>query len=73
MHGLDEKDIFENDVEEKFFKDNFERFNFPCENKGSFTIGIEDYRADAWQDCIEDLLGEPKVVRNTRGTECDRL
>ena len=48
--------------EEVFFRDNFERFNFPFENKGSFTVGIEDHLADIWQNCIESLLGEPKIT-----------
>ena len=45
-----ESDSFENqdcyDDDEKFFDDNFEEFNFPFENKGSFTVAIEDYLAD---------------------------
>lgn len=59
--------------EEVFFRDNFERFNFPFENKGSFTVGIEDHLADIWQNCIESLLGEPKITKNAFGTECDRF
>ena len=62
----------ETDEEELFFKDNFERFNYPFENKGSFTVGIEDHLADTWQSCIEELLGPPKVTKNSWGTECDR-
>ena len=34
---------------------------------------MEDSRADAWQECLEEILGEPKVKRNNKGTECDRL
>ena len=37
----------------QFFEDNFEKFNFPFENHGSFTVIIEDYLADTWQDCME--------------------
>ena len=59
--------------EEVFFKDNFDKFNFPYQNMGSFTVTIEDHLADTWQECIATLLGEPKVVINPWGTECDRL
>ena len=72
-HGADFDKIFENDDDQKFFKDNFQKFNFPFENKGSFTVSIEDYLADTWQECIEILLGEPKIVKNAWGTECDRI
>ena len=57
----------------QFFEDNFDKFNFPFENNGSFTVIIEDYLADTWQDCMEKILGEPKVRINDKGTECDRL
>ena len=63
----------DNDEDLKFFEDNYEKFNFPFENKGSFTVLIEDYLADTWQRCIENILGEPKVVINAWGTECDRI
>ena len=43
------------DDAQRFFDDNFEKFNFPYENKGSFTVSIEDYLADTWQDCITEL------------------
>lgn len=62
----------ENDDEGKFCFDNFEKFNFPFENQGSFTVSIEDHLANTWQECIEKVLGEPKVVKNPQGTECDR-
>ena len=61
------------DDDEKFFEDNFEKFNFPFENKGSFTVAIEDCLADTWQECIGNLLGDPRVVKNAWGTECDRI
>ena len=60
------------DDDQKFFFDNFEKFNFPFENKGSFTVNIEDSLADIWQDCMTRLLGAPKVKINQWGTECDR-
>ena len=69
--GLNDKDIFENDDEERFFRENFEKFNFPCANKGSFTVAIEDNLADTWQECMENALGEPLVKINPFGTECD--
>ena len=69
----DELVIVENSDEDVFFADNFDQFNFPFENKGSFTVSIEDYLADTWQEFITKLLGEPKVVINPWGTECDRI
>ena len=56
----DVDDAVSDDVE-LFFDDNFEKFNFPHENKGSFTVLIENSLAQAWQDCLTSLLGEPKV------------
>ena len=69
----EEEQVWENDDDFKFFEDNFEKFNFPFENKGSFTVVIEDYLADTWQECMENILGEPKVIINAWGTECDRI
>ena len=63
----------EDDDEERFFMDNFDQFNFPFENKGSFTVAIECWLADTWQKYITELLGEPKVKINAWGTECDRF
>ena len=62
----------EEDDEEKFMKDNFENFNFPQENNGSFTVIIQDHLADAWQECLERIYGEPNIKKNNRGTLCDR-
>ena len=73
INGADSRDIIESDIEEKFFRENFERFNFPIANMGSFTVSIEDYLADIWQECMENKLGEAKVNINQHGTECDRL
>ena len=67
----DDKDVV--DIEEKFFRENFELFNFPHANKGSFTVGIEDTLADTWQECMASNLGEPSIIMNEHGTECDRL
>ena len=66
-------DVEDGDDEERFFVDNFDKFNYPFENNGSFTVGIEDWLADTWQKCLHDLLGDPKVIINDRGTECDRF
>ena len=52
---MNEKEIFESDYEERFFRENFERFNFPFQNKGSFTVGIEDNLADVWQEALENF------------------
>ena len=54
INGADSRDIIESDIEEKFFRENFERFNFPIANMGSFTVSIEDYLADIWQECMEN-------------------
>ena len=70
--GISDEDIFETDEEEDFFRKNFEKFNFPFANQGSFTVNIEDHLADTWQKCMEDILGEPMVYRNPNRTECDR-
>ena len=68
-----DKDVTEVDDEEIFFRENFEKFNFPFANKGSFTVSIEDYLANTWQDCMAKILGDPKVIVNSNGTECDRI
>ena len=41
-----QKETVNDDDDDKFFEDNFEKFNVPFENKGSFTVFIEDYLAD---------------------------
>ena len=51
---------------QRFFDDNFQAFNFPYENKGSFTVKIEDALADTWQECITQLI-------NSHGTQFDRF
>ena len=55
-----------------FAKDNFNKFNFPFENKGSFTVQVEDVLADIWQECLEIVYGVPRIVMNG-GTESDRM
>ena len=55
-----------------FFSDNFESFNFPYENQGSFTVKIEDSLATAWNDSITKHLGIPLIKMNSRSTETDR-
>ena len=40
----------------KFAKDNFEAFNFPKENDGSFTVLVEDRLADIWEACFENNM-----------------
>lgn len=68
----DDAEKAENDVDEKFMNDNFESFNFPHENYGSFTVMIQHAQADSWQDCLERVFGQPIIKKNNRGTECDR-
>ena len=55
-------------VERDFFEDNFEAFNFPFENLGSFTVKIEDTLATVWNDCISQSLGLPLIKSNKQGT-----
>ena len=59
--------------ETSFFDDNFEAFNFPFENQGSFTVKIEKVLATAWNDCISQRLGIPQIKSNKKGTETDRF
>ena len=59
--------------EDVFVRENFNKFNFPYENHGSFTVNVEDYLAGLWQECLEQVYGEPCIRINARGTECDRL
>ena len=61
------------DEDERFMKDYFHNFNFPCENEGSFTVTIQHNQANSWQSCLEHYYGEPEIIKNNRGTECDRL
>ena len=55
-----------------FFNDNFKHFNFPFENRGSFTVKIEDALSTIWNDCISQSLGLPLIKANGKGTETDR-
>ena len=71
-HSADNPGTVEEKAEDDFFKDNFDQFNFPYENMGSFTVKIEEYLADTWQEYIAIMLGQPKVKINDQGTECDR-
>ena len=59
--------------EAKLAKESFDKFNFPKENKGSFTVRVEDKLAEVWQECLEIVYGEPKIVRTPTGTESDRF
>ena len=60
--------------EDMFARDNFDKFNFPSENIGSFTVLVEDHLAELWQECLQEIYGEPRIVKvaNT-GTESDRI
>ena len=53
-----------------FAKENFHRFNFPMENKGSFTVNVKDNLAEVWQECLHAVYGEPRIVRNANGRWC---
>ena len=57
--------------EEKFTEENFKNFNFPSENNGSFTIEIQHSQADAWQDSLAQIYGNPTVHKNSKGTVGD--
>ena len=62
------------DVDEKFVKEYFSRFNFPQKNTDSFTVFVENCLADAWQECFEKLYGKPVINKNkTSGTESGRV
>ena len=67
------KEIVEKEDDFQFFEDNFEKFNFPFENKGSFTVVIEDYLANTWEECMTKIMGDPKVVINDWGTVSVRI
>ena len=67
------KETVEKEDDYQFFEDNFEKFNFPFENKGSFTVVIEDYLANTWQECMTRIMREPKVIINDWGTVSDRI
>ena len=34
---------------------------------------VEDILAEIWQDCLERTYGKPKITKNPKGTETDRL
>ena len=59
------------DDEEAFMKNNFNNFNFPKENTGSFTVIIQHSDADTWHKCLVDIYGNPVITRNDRGTVLD--
>ena len=60
--------------EDTFARDNFDKFNFPSENIGSFTVLVEDHLAELWQDSLQEIYGEPRIVKvATTGTESDRI
>ena len=59
--------------EDIFVRDNFGKFNFPFENQGSFTVNVEDSLAEVWQDCLENGYGSPRIIKNSDGTEVDRI
>ena len=48
--------------DENFMKDNFEHFNFPFENDGSFTVKIQHYQAEYWQLSLESEYGKPSIL-----------
>ena len=59
--------------EDLFAKESFEKFNFSQENKGSFTVRVEDKLAEVWQECLEIVYGEPTIIQTPTGTESDRF
>ena len=68
----DKEDKSTND-DEVFLKENFKNFNFPFENQGSFTVRVEDKLAEVSQECLGLQYGEPRIVKNANGTECDQM
>ena len=71
-HILQSSESNDSTAARDFFSDNFEAFNFPYENQGSFTVKIEDALASAWNDTITKYLGIPLIKMNSRSTETDR-
>ena len=69
----DDSDDSSTNDEEVFAKENFGKFNFPYQNRGSFTVKVEDNLAEAWQDCLENTYGKPRIVKNDNGTETNRI
>ena len=47
-----------------FAKDNFGKFNFPFENQGSFTVLVQDTLAEAWEQSLAAVYGEPSLKHN---------
>ena len=59
------------DDQNVFVRDNFDKFNFPFQNQGSFTVNLQDSFADLWQNCLDSVYGEPSVMKNSKGTVTD--
>ena len=69
-----EEEEDEEDIDEKFVKENFHNFNLPTEKEGSFIVRVENDLADTWDECFQNLYGEPNKVNNTKtGAEISRL
>ena len=65
---ISETGFNEEESEEKTFTEEcFKNFNFPTENDGSFTVNIQHAQADAWQDILEKIYGEPTVHKSSKG------
>lgn len=70
----EEKNEEEKEAEvDNFIKKIFNKFNFPFENKGSFTVTVEDRLAEVWQDCLAAQYGIPRTDTNPNGTVCGRM
>ena len=68
------RDLEPANEEDIFARDNFDKFNFPSENIGSFTVLVEDHLAEVWQECLQEIYGEPRIVKvAATGTESDRI
>ena len=44
-----------------FAKEHFDKFNFPFENQGSFTVRVEDNLAEVWQDVLQMFMVNHKL------------
>ena len=56
-----------NDDDDKgasFTKDNFSNFMFPKENEGSFTVLVQDEKANQWEVALENKYGKPTLEVN---------
>ena len=47
----------------------FQKFNFPKENNHSFTVLIENQLADAWEEQLAEVYGDPIINGQSDGRQ----